>query len=423
MKHVCYISGLKRASGGIESYLSIMQGAANNNFRFSSLYYTLSDSSTKKDTPKENPLSKRDDTVQKFPIRINDPGDVFTKETALSSYHTLQSLHTRENIDLLHIHAPNTLFGALAASYAKNNGIPIVATYHYAKVRDQGHKERCTRQTLENADKIIGVSNASKDTIESIIGPNDKTVVFYNAIDTDRFSLDLSEKKACQGKKGYEDKKGYDTKKGCKDTKRDETNASSEDDKLLSMIYPAAICIPKGHLDLVEIIRDVYAYSDKISITLLGRVPPGDATKDIMRQQIMMSAADPAYKGLEKVFSFKDPIPYKSMPKELQKHDVLVFPSHEEGFGLISIEAQACGLPVVAYDVGGIPETLKDGKTGFLVPFGDTELFADHLISLIKHKDLLKTMGDDAAQFVKENKKYHSDTLIKQHLELYDSLI
>lgn len=64
-----------------------------------------------------------------------------------------------------------------------------------------------------------------------------------------------------------------------------------------------------------------------------------------------------------------------------------------EGFGLVSIEAQSLGVPVVAYATGGLPETLVHGETGFLVPMGDVEGLGEALTALLMDEDLISRMG------------------------------
>lgn len=75
--------------------------------------------------------------------------------------------------------------------------------------------------------------------------------------------------------------------------------------------------------------------------------------------------------------------------------DILVFPSiRRESFGRVSAEAQACGVPVVASRVGGIPETLIDGKSGLLVPPDDASALASALTRLVQDESLRRRMGE-----------------------------
>lgn len=84
--------------------------------------------------------------------------------------------------------------------------------------------------------------------------------------------------------------------------------------------------------------------------------------------------------------------------------DIFAFPGIRESLGMVFLEAQACGLPVVAFNNGGIPEVVGDGKTGLLVPMYDCNCFCKQLVRLLTDKKLCKQMGKKAVQYVE---KYH----------------
>ncbi|KOR88810.1 N-acetyl-alpha-D-glucosaminyl L-malate synthase BshA [Paenibacillus solani] len=68
--------------------------------------------------------------------------------------------------------------------------------------------------------------------------------------------------------------------------------------------------------------------------------------------------------------------------------DVLLLPSEKESFGLVALEAMACGVPTVGSTAGGIPELVTHGETGFLAPIGDTETMAQHVLEILKDEAL-----------------------------------
>jgi L-malate glycosyltransferase len=71
------------------------------------------------------------------------------------------------------------------------------------------------------------------------------------------------------------------------------------------------------------------------------------------------------------------------LPAVLRRSDLFLLPSETESFGLAALEAMACGVPVVASDVGGIPEVVVDGESGLLAPVGDTPAMARHVVRLL----------------------------------------
>jgi D-inositol-3-phosphate glycosyltransferase len=78
---------------------------------------------------------------------------------------------------------------------------------------------------------------------------------------------------------------------------------------------------------------------------------------------------------------------------------VVVVPSHYESFGMVALEAMACGTPVIASDVGGLSVNIAEGFNGYLVPAGDAEALADKLTLLMKHPSLREYLGDQAARW------------------------
>ena len=76
--------------------------------------------------------------------------------------------------------------------------------------------------------------------------------------------------------------------------------------------------------------------------------------------------------------------------------DVFVLPSHYESLGFVVIEAMACGTPVVASRVGGIPSIVEHGSTGYLIPWRCPEAFATQIEVLLKNKDLHTFMSKKA---------------------------
>ena len=97
----------------------------------------------------------------------------------------------------------------------------------------------------------------------------------------------------------------------------------------------------------------------------------------------------------EKV-TFLDAIPHADLPLYYNAADVCVVPSYYESFGLVAVEAMACGVPVIASRVGGLKETVQDGQTGYLVPWLCPEPFAERLDLLLNNEPLRRSLGREA---------------------------
>lgn len=97
--------------------------------------------------------------------------------------------------------------------------------------------------------------------------------------------------------------------------------------------------------------------------------------------------------------------------------DIVMLTSYNEGTPMSLIEAQLCGKPVVATNVGGVSDTFIAEKTGFLIPPGDADLFAKKLILLIENEQLRKEMGAAAVNFATEN--FSKKTEVQKVTDLY----
>jgi glycosyltransferase involved in cell wall biosynthesis len=93
------------------------------------------------------------------------------------------------------------------------------------------------------------------------------------------------------------------------------------------------------------------------------------------------------------------------LPKYYAISDVLVLPSKDrsEGFGLVMLEANATGKPVIASAVGGIPSVIQDGYNGFLVPPSDPEALAATIKRAFEDEEMLRQMGKNGRTFAKEH--------------------
>ena len=97
--------------------------------------------------------------------------------------------------------------------------------------------------------------------------------------------------------------------------------------------------------------------------------------------------------------------------------DVLLLPSLTESFGLAALEAMACEVPVIATRVGGLPEVVRDGETGYLVDLGDTAAMADYAEALFLDEAKRHEMGTRARQWACS--EFNTDKVIPQYVALY----
>jgi glycosyltransferase involved in cell wall biosynthesis len=99
---------------------------------------------------------------------------------------------------------------------------------------------------------------------------------------------------------------------------------------------------------------------------------------------------------------FVGKIPRNEMYRFYSAGDIFAFPGIRESLGMVFLEAQSCGIPVVAFANGGIPEVVRDGETGFLVPLYDSDRFAEAIEFLLTKRDIRQKMGQTAQVHVRE---------------------
>ncbi len=101
----------------------------------------------------------------------------------------------------------------------------------------------------------------------------------------------------------------------------------------------------------------------------------------------------------------------------LSVSDLFLLPSIQESFGLAALEAMACGVPVVASKVGGLPEIVEDGVTGFACGPDDLECMAERAVSLLTDPDLHARIAANAANLVRTT--YCTDRIVPLYEEAY----
>lgn len=109
-----------------------------------------------------------------------------------------------------------------------------------------------------------------------------------------------------------------------------------------------------------------------------------------------------------------------TLPYYYSAAEAVVMPSHYESFGMVALEAMACGTPVVASQVGGLAFLVQDGETGFTVPADSPAALAERLTQLIEDQPLRARMGLRAAEFARE---YSWEKIAVQIVDLYEQIL
>ncbi|WP_268035807.1 glycosyltransferase family 4 protein [Algoriphagus sp. PAP.12] len=148
---------------------------------------------------------------------------------------------------------------------------------------------------------------------------------------------------------------------------------------LESVDYPLLVHIggfsyEKNHLDLIDIFSNIHSQIPELKLWLIGE----GALKEEIKEKV-------------KKFSLKDSVIFKgAIPNPFEiipRNAIFVLPSKIEGLPAVILEAFAYKIPVIAYNVGGIPEVLINEKTGYLIPKSDQMAFKDKIIQILQ-KDI-----------------------------------
>jgi D-inositol-3-phosphate glycosyltransferase len=142
---------------------------------------------------------------------------------------------------------------------------------------------------------------------------------------------------------------------------------------------------------------------------------PENVSKEMARLQEMRQQYE-----LDDFVTFLGQRSQETLPYYYSAAEAVVLPSVYESFGMVALEAMACGTPVVASEVGGLAFLVQDQKTGFTVPFADPQALADRLADLLHDEDLRRRMGAQAAIFARD---YAWEKITFRIKRLYDELL
>lgn len=234
-------------------------------------------------------------------------------------------------------------------------------------------------------DKFVAEVQLSKEELIESGVPEDK--IEYIQIGTDFFNkADIYERKDRER------------------TVREEFNIGEKDPLILNI---ARLHKHKGHIHLIKAMGDVAQEMPTAKLLIVGDGP--------MR---------PTLEGSTAQLGLTQNVIFAGFRRDLMALystcDVLVMPSIKEALGITTIQAMACGKPVVACNVGAMSEAIIHSNTGLLVPPKDPSALAQALIRLIKEPLLKRELGLRAKAFVREN--FNLEALIHKYEEMYRTL-
>jgi D-inositol-3-phosphate glycosyltransferase len=176
----------------------------------------------------------------------------------------------------------------------------------------------------------------------------------------------------------------------------------------------------KGVDTLIEAVSCLQMKVDvhPVHLAIIGGDPSASREEMTVEMARLQAMCDDLAMGQTVVFLGKrdqDKLPYYYSAAE-----VLVMPSHYESFGMVALEAMACGTPVIASEVGGLAYLVRDGETGFTIPDQEPEMLCDKISWLLNDKLLHDLMSYRAVEYAQD---YAWEKITKQIVGVYEELV
>ncbi|PID22810.1 N-acetyl-alpha-D-glucosaminyl L-malate synthase BshA [Sporosarcina sp. P3] len=285
-----------------------------------------------------------------------------------------------EQLDLLHVHyaVPHAISAILAKDMAQSS-IGIITTLHGTDVTILGH-DPALKNTLSyginKSDRVTAVSRSLRNETIELLQPTTEIRTIYNFIDEEKY---------------------YPREVG----RLREELGIAPDEKVL--IHISNFRKVKRIPDIIESFR-LIDQQHKAKLLLVGEGPEKFGLEEFVE-----------HNGLQDDILFLGK--RDDLPDLLSLSDVMLLLSEKEAFGLVLLEAFACGVPAVANAIGGIPEVVEDGVNGFLVELGDVQAVANRVTQLLSDSHLHQQMKRNARQTVQ--KEFSSESIVAQYEELY----
>jgi glycosyltransferase involved in cell wall biosynthesis len=314
-----------------------------------------------------------------FEIGIGGKGDMLAP-------FRLAALIRGGNYDIIHSHTRPADLAAYIA--AKLTGKPLVITQH-GNINLDG--ETLARrhdvfafgysQVLRGTAKIAAVCNATKRELIQECGVSPHNIkVIYNGIEQNKVDDSIKGRELVRRELGI--------------------------DKNAEVVIITGSLKWKGHETLLDAVALIARQAPNLTVLIAGRGPQEPA----LRQQ----AAQLGISNRVHFLGFRQDI-----PALLSAADVFVLPSRSEAFPVSILEAMAAGLPVIASNIGGIPEQVQPGVNGYLINPCDAQVLARFLLALCQDGGLRAHMGQNSRETVRH---FTVNRMVDGYLSLYKGL-
>lgn len=284
-----------------------------------------------------------------------------------------------EQVDVVQSHEfTANVYACVGARLA---GIPIVCTTHGKNYWPFALYRRVAyRWVSRTAARFIAVSDDLGRFIASTLGiPQSRITIIRNGIDPDMFAPDAVVRRRVRLELGLRDEQPL-------------------------LLACGELSEVKGHAVLLRALPNVLAARPGAMLAVAGDGP--------LRQQLEALAASLGITSSVRFLGFR-----RDVPDLLRAADVFVMPSLSEGLPLAILEAMAAEVPIVATEVGGIPELIRPGHTGWLVPAGDSAALGSALLHAASGAGAHHGVAAEAARLCRE--RYGLSGTVNAYAECY----
>ena len=328
------------------------------------------------------------------PFRLNKIySNVFFHEVEVSQYSVFQyapydialaskmaEVIKSENLDVLHVHyaIPHAVCAVLARDMSETD-IKIVTTLHGTDISILGEDSTlisAIKYGMERSDVVTAVSNSLKEETYEKIGTTKEIKTIYNFVDEQIFK------------------------------RRDPGNLKEQ----FGILPHERVMIHVSNFRKIKRLPNVvdafFKVREHLPVKLLL---VGDGPE---RRRINEYVKDHPFKK-DILFLGKQ----ENVEELFAISDLKLLLSEKESFGLVLLEAMACGVPGIGTNIGGIPEVIEHGKNGFIVELGDTDAVANYALQILSDEQSLAQFREQAFASVAE--RFNSEDIVKQYEEIY----
>ena len=286
-------------------------------------------------------------------------------------------------LDIIHVHyAIPHATSAILARTILNNKIKVITTLHGTDITLVGLEPSFTpvvRFGIEASDGVTAVSRYLRETTISTYNINREIEVIPNFVDTEIFkpgeNLELRKKIAPKGEK--------------------------------ILIHVSNFRKVKRVQDVVKVF-EIVRKKIPSKLVFVGDGPERGDAENLCRQ--LNICDDVLFLGKQ-----------DALHEILCSADVFILPSQIESFGLSALEAMSCGLPVIATNVGGLPEVVLHGETGYLTEIGNIERMASYVIELFEDKNKYREFSEKARE--RAEKFFDKDLIVPKYEMFYEKIL